>query len=188
MRGSKDWRSVGGGGDGVDGVGGEGGAGGESGAGDGGVGDGGGGGVGGAVPSTLREEKVATFCLAVVVTLRLPEAGGGEGWSWRGQGGSSGTLAAASAREAWWAAACWLRRALAQAPRWRRRLPGAGTKGGTAVEVGEGGDEVASRCNLAMVLLPLVEKVRVAVAPASLNSLKSLRSFKISAFIFKPDI
>ena len=40
----------------------------------------GGGSVGGAVPSTLREEKVATFCLAVVVTLRLPEAGGGEGW------------------------------------------------------------------------------------------------------------
>ena len=80
MRGSKDWRSVGGGGDGVDGVGGEGGAGGESGAGDGAVGDGdgGGGGVGGAAPSTLREEKVATFCLAVVVTLRLPEAGGGE--------------------------------------------------------------------------------------------------------------
>ena len=39
LRGSKDWRSVGGGGDGVDGVGGEGGADGESGAGDGGVGD-----------------------------------------------------------------------------------------------------------------------------------------------------
>ena len=38
LRGSKDWRSVGGGGDGVDGVGGEGGAGGERGAGDGGVG------------------------------------------------------------------------------------------------------------------------------------------------------
>ena len=75
MRGSQDWRSVGGGRDGVDGVGGEGGAGSESGAGDGAVGDGdgGGGGVGGAVPSTLREEKVATFCLAGVVTLRLPD-------------------------------------------------------------------------------------------------------------------
>ena len=36
MRGSKDWPSVGGGGDGVDGVGGEGGAGGERGAGGGG--------------------------------------------------------------------------------------------------------------------------------------------------------
>ena len=96
MRGSEDWRSVGGGGDGVDGVGGggdgvngvggEGGAGDESGAGDGAVGDGdgSGGGVGGAAPSTLREEKVATFCLAVVVTLRLPEAGGGEGWIRRG--------------------------------------------------------------------------------------------------------
>ena len=63
MRGSKDWRSVGGGGDGVDGVGGEGGAGGERGAGDGGVGvvDGGGGGVGGGGPSTLRVEKVGQF-------------------------------------------------------------------------------------------------------------------------------
>ena len=76
MRGSKDWRSVGGGGDGVDGVGGEGGAGGERGAGDGGVGvgDGGGGGVGGEGPSTMRVWKVGTPCLATVVTFRLPEA------------------------------------------------------------------------------------------------------------------
>jgi len=74
LRGSKDWRSVGGGGDGVDGVGGEGGAGGESGAGDGGVGDGGGG-VGGGGPSTLRVWKVGAPCLATVVTFRLPEAG-----------------------------------------------------------------------------------------------------------------
>ena len=98
MRGSKDWRSVGGGGDGVDGVGGEGGAGGERGAGDGGVGvgDGGGGGVGGGGPSTLRVWKDGTPCLATVVTFRLPEAGGGEGWSWRGRGGSGGTLVAAS--------------------------------------------------------------------------------------------
>ena len=45
MRGSKDWRSVGGCGDVVDGVGGECEAGGEGGAGDGGVGVGDGGGV-----------------------------------------------------------------------------------------------------------------------------------------------
>ena len=67
---------------------------------DGGVGDGGGGGVGGAVPSTLREEKVATFCLAVVVTLRLPEAGGGEGWIRRGRAGGGGGLEGAAATEA----------------------------------------------------------------------------------------
>ena len=152
---------------------------------------GGGGGVGGGgdeSPSILRVEKVGTSCLTLVVTLCLPKAGGGEGWSWSGQGGSSETLVAASAREAWWAAARWLRRALAPAPCWWRRLPGVGTKGGEAVEVGEGGDEVASRCSLAVVLLPLVEKVKVAVAPASSNSSKRLRSFKISAFIFTPDI
>ena len=138
MRGIKDWRSVGGGGDGVDGVGGE------RGAGDGGVGvgDGGGGGVGGGGPSTLRVWKVGTPCLASVLTFRLPEVGGGEGWSWRGQGGL--VVVAASAKEAWWSAARWLRRALALAPRCRRRLPGAGGKVGVDVDVGgEGavGDE-----------------------------------------------
>ena len=129
-RGGEDGGVVGGGGDGVDGVGGEGGAGGERGAGDGGVGvvDGGGGGVGGGGPSTLRVWKDG-LCLATVVTLRLPEPGGGEGWSRRGRGGSGEAPEAASAREAWWAAARWLRRALALAPRWRRRFPGAGGKG-----------------------------------------------------------
>ena len=57
------------------------------------------------------------LCLATVVTLRLPEPGGGEGWSRRGRGGSGEAPEAASAREAWWAAARWLRRALALAPR-----------------------------------------------------------------------
>ena len=56
------------------------------------------------MPSTLREEKVATFCLAVVVTLRLPEAGGGEGWIRRGRagggGGGGGGLEGAAATEA----------------------------------------------------------------------------------------
>merc|ERR1712122_341124 len=86
------------------------------------------GGVGGGGPSTLRVWKDG-LCLATVVTLRLPEPGGGEGWSRRGRGGSGEAPEAASAREAWWAAARWLRRALALAPRWRRRLPGAGGKG-----------------------------------------------------------
>ena len=124
-RGGEDGGVVGGGGDGVDGVDG---VGGERRAGDGGVGVGGGGGVGGEGPSPLRVWKDG-LCLATVVTLRLPEPGGGEGWSRRGRGGSGGAPEAASAREAWWAAARWLRRALALAPRWRRRLPGAGGKG-----------------------------------------------------------
>jgi len=80
----------------------------------------------------LRVEKVGS-CLATVVTLRLPEAGGGEGWSWRGREGL--VVVAASAKEAWWAAARWLRRALALAPRCRRRLPGAGGKIGVDVDV-----------------------------------------------------
>ena len=153
--GGEDGGGVGGGGDGV---GGEGGTGGEIGA-----GDGGGGGVGGAVLSTLREEKVATFCLAMVVTLRLPEAGGGEDWSRRGRGGSSGTLVAASAREAWGAAARRLRRALAPAPRWRRRLTGAGV--GSA---GTGTEWSSSTSSFAFILPPLVVKVRDAPSPASL--------------------
>ena len=55
----------------------------------------------------------------------------GRRW-WRGRGGRgspSGTLVAASAKEAWWAAARWLRRALALGPRLRRRRPGAGGEG-----------------------------------------------------------
>ena len=131
------------------------------------------------------------LCLATVATLRLPEPGGGEGWSRRGRGGSGEAPEAASAREAWWAAARWLRRALALAPRWRRRLPGAGSKDGVAVDV-EGGDEdeveVDSRCSLATETPPLVEKVRVTVAPASSRSSKTLMSFSNSAFIFAPDI
>ena len=86
--------------------------------------------------------------LAVAVTWRLSDSGGGEGRRQRGRGGerSSETLVvvAASAKEAWWAAARWLRRALALAPRCRRRLPGAGGKVGVDVDVGgEGavGDE-----------------------------------------------
>ena len=58
----------------------------------------------------MREEKVATFCLAVVVTLRLPEAGGGEGWIWRGGAGvglegAAATEAVVEAKVAWCRAA-----------------------------------------------------------------------------------
>ena len=130
----------------------------------------------------MRVEKVGS-CLATVVTLRLPEAGGGEGWSRRGWGGSSEAPEAASARETWWAAARWLRRALALAPRWRRRLPGAGGKVGVADEV-EDGDEVDSICSLAVDLFPLEEKVRVALTPATSNSSKSAMSFLKSSLIF----
>ena len=56
----------------------------------------------------------------------------------------------------------------------------------------EGGDEdeveVDSRCSLATETPPLVEKVRVTVAPASSRSSKTLMSFSNSAFIFAPDI
>ena len=125
------------------------------------------------------------FSLAIAITWRLPDSGGGEGRRQRGRGGgrSSGALVAASAMEAWWAAARWFRRALARAPRWRRRLPGAGGKVGVADEV-EGGDEVDSICSLAVDLFPLEEKVRVALTPATSNSSKSAMSFWNSSLIF----
>ena len=141
----------------------------------------------------MSVEKEGMFSLAIAITWRLPDSGGGEGRRQRGRGGgrSSGALVAASAMEAWWAAARWFRWALARAPRWRRRLPGAGSKDGVAVDV-EGGDEdeveVDSRCSLATETPPLVEKVRVTVAPASSRSSKTLMSFSNSAFIFAPDI
>ena len=53
------------------------------------------GGTGG-LPSRLREEKVGMSGLPTDITLRLPEAVGGEGRMWRGrQGGTSGALVAA---------------------------------------------------------------------------------------------
>ena len=64
------------------------------------------------------------------MTRRFPEVGDGER-RWRsGRGGGVGGRG--RGRVAWLAAACWLRRALAAAPRLRRRrrpaawLPGAG--------------------------------------------------------------
>ena len=75
-------------------------------------------------PSKLREEKVGRSGLSTLVTWRLPDSGVGDGRWWReggGRGSPSGTLVAASAKEAWWAAARWLRRAFALGPRWRRR-------------------------------------------------------------------
>ena len=64
------------------------------------------------MPSTLREEKVATFCLAVVVTLRLPEAGGGEGWIRRGRAGGGGLEGAAATEAVVEAKVAWCRAAL----------------------------------------------------------------------------
>ena len=93
--------------------------------------------------------------------------GGGEG------GGSSGALVAASAREAWWAAARWLRRALACLPRWRRRRPDAGCE---VVEADAGRDEVGgavlqnSIASFTLDLPPLVERVKEAFPPDSSTS------------------
>ena len=88
------------------------------------VGGGGEGGGGDEEPSKLRAEKVGWCGLSTLVTWRLPDSEVGDGRWWRGRGGRgspSETLVAASAKEAWWAAARWLRRALALGPRWRRR-------------------------------------------------------------------
>ena len=46
---------------------------------------GGGGGVGEEQPSRFREEKVSISGLPTDITLRLPEAEGGEGRRWREQ-------------------------------------------------------------------------------------------------------
>ena len=94
--------------------------GGGEGGGEGGGGDGG----GDEEPSKLRAEKVGWCGLSTLITWRLPDSEVGDGRWWRGRGGRgspSETLVAASAKEAWWAAARWLRRALALGPRWRRR-------------------------------------------------------------------
>ena len=83
-------------------------------------------------PSKFREEKVGRSGLSTLVNWRLPDSGVGDCRWWRGRGGRgspSETLVAASAKEAWWAAARWLRRALALGPRLRRRRPGAGGEG-----------------------------------------------------------
>ena len=90
---------------------------------------------------------------------------------------------AASAREAWWAAARWLRRPLPWHHNGGDAYAGAGGKVGVADEV-EGGDEVDSICSLAVDLFPLVEKVRVALEPAASNSSKSAMSFWNSSLIF----
>ena len=113
----------------------------------------------------MREEKVGISGLPTDITLRLPDAGGGEGRRWRGRrgGGSfSGMLVAASAREAWCAAARWLRLALARAPRRRwRRL------GVEEVEVDTvGGAAVVAISSFTLVLPPTVEADRVACPPA----------------------
>ena len=81
-----------------------------------------------------------------------------------------------------------MRCAIALAPRWRRRLPGAGGKGWVVVEVEvEGRDGEDSSCSLMVDLPPFVTRVREAVLPASSNSSNSLRNFWSSAFILNPE-
>ena len=79
-------------------------------------------------------------------------------------------------------------RALAAAPRRRRRLPGArGKDGGVVVEVvgRVGGDSSISL----MVEIPFLdEMVKVADSTASSNSSNSRRTFLNSGFISCPDI
>ena len=99
-------------------------------------GDGGGGAGGGEEdPSRLRVEKVGISALPKDITRRLPEVEGGDRrWQSGRRGGVGGCRGggSTSARAAWLVAARWLRRALAAAPRLRRRrrpaawLPGAG--------------------------------------------------------------
>ena len=96
------------------------------------------------------------------------ERGGGE------VGGGSLGGGSTSASEACLAAARWLRRALAAAPRLRRRrrpaawFPGAGGEV-EGVEAGLDVEDSASSsiANLMLDLPPLVEMVRLAVPPAS---------------------
>ena len=132
-----------------------------------------GGGAGGGEedPSRLRVEKVGIS--------GLPEVGDGER-RWRsGRGGGvegSRGGGSTSARVAWLAAARWLRRALAAAPRLRRRrrpaawLPGAGGEVEVeAVVAGAGGGDPS--VNLKIDLPPWVERDNVAEPPFSSTSL-----------------
>ena len=117
----------------------------------------GGGGAGGGEddPSRFRVEEDGIYALPKDITRRLPEVGDGERRWWRGRGGGVGRSRGGGstlARVAWLAAARWLRRALAAAPRLRRCrrpatwLPGAGGEdeveagAEAAVGVGDGED------------------------------------------------
>ena len=125
------------------------------------------------------------------ITRRLPEVVEGERRWWSGRLGGRWGGDSTSARVAWLVAARWLRRALAAAPRLRRRrrpaawLPGAGGEVGAVVAGSGGGD---SSVNLIIDLPPLVERTKLAEPPFSSTSLKSARSFAISAFIFSSEI
>ena len=122
------------------------------------------------------------------ITRRLPEVVEGERRWWSGRLGGRWGGDSTSARVAWLVAARWLRRALAAAPRLRRRrrpaawLPGAD---GEAEELGRvvAGDGGVSRVNLKVDLPRLVESDKEAHPPLSSTSLKSSRSFASSAFI-----
>ena len=154
----------------------------------------------------LKEDQVLALLLLMTVTRRLvgtglgrggggssgAVSGGGACWGPAGLlatpgAGGSGEADAGTARVVpWWSAARCLRRALAAAPRWRRRRPpgagvGAAGVGGVVVEEGEGGD---SNWSL-MVDLPSLDRiVKETVSPATCNSSNKLMTFWNSGFIF----
>ena len=122
------------------------------------------------------------------MTRRRLEVGDGERRWQRGRGGGGSTSASALSA-AWLAAARWLRRALAAAPRlrWRRRpawLPGAGGEDGE-VETGVGveGPASSSIANLTLVLPPLVEMARLAMPPVSSTWFNIPKSVSSSSLI-----
>ena len=116
------------------------------------------------------------------MTRRRLEVGDGERRWQRGRGGGSTSASALSA--AWLAAARWLRRALAAAPRLRPGLPGAGGEDGE-VETGVGveGPASSSIANLTVVLPPLVEIVRLAIPPVSSTWFSIPKSVSSSSLI-----
>ena len=114
-----------------------------------------------------------------------PNVGEGEGRMKKGQlWEPTGSMASpeeggeaddgATKREAWCSAARCLHRALAAAPRWRRRLPGAGGKVVEVVPV-EGEDGEDSSRSLIDEMPPFDEMVKVADSPASSSSSNILK-------------
>ena len=131
---------------------------------------GGGAGEGGEDPSRLRVEKVGISALPKDMTRRLPKVGDGERRWLRGRRGGGWRGGSTSASRAWLVAARWLRRALAAAPRLRRRrrpaawFPGAGGEDGAVEAVEPGVGDTISSLVLVMPMEVVIE--RVALPPA----------------------